>query len=107
MKTILVVYSNRGNKLTSKEIAGMKRYSFNTEADVKEGDIINSPNYPSSPLTVVKVLETAYKHYNSINGELSNEFKSTAQWDIKTLIIREADAPDVVYGTIVEQKTDK
>ena len=104
MKTILCVYSDKGKRLTNKEMTSMKRYSFNTEADVKVGDVINSPSY-TTPITVVKVLDTSYKYYNGITGDFSNEFKSSAQWDIKTLIIRDPDTPDTVYGYIVEQKT--
>ena len=103
LKTILCVYSDKGNKLTPREITSMKRYTFNTEAEVKVGDVINSPSY-STPITVVKVLDKSYKFYNSITGDLSDEFKSSSQWDIKTLIIRDPDAPDTVYGCFVEQE---
>ena len=98
MNTILVIYSN--TKLESKkDIARTKRYSFNTESDVKEGDLIKTQEY-STNLQVVKVLDTSFKYYNASTGELSNEFKSTLDWEIRRLEIRE-DTEEVIYGSKV------
>jgi hypothetical protein len=95
MKTILVIYTN--SKLESKkDIAKNKRYSFNTESDVKEGDLIKTQEY-STNLQVVKVLPEAFKYYNASTGELSNEFKSTLDWEIRRLEIREEDE-EIIFG---------
>ena len=103
MKTIIVVYTN--TKITKKaEIAKLKRYSFNTSSDVKEGDLISTSSY-NTCIQVVKVLEKDHKYYNTSTGELSNEYTSTTQWEIKELVIRE-DAEDVVYGSLVQDKKE-
>ena len=98
-KTILVVYTDR--KITQKaEITKMKKYSFNTEADVKVGDMLSSSAY-STNLQVVRVTESAFKYHNPATGEMSNSFNSSNQSEIKNLIIREDDE-DTVYASIVE-----
>lgn len=100
MKTILVVYTN---KLLSKlEIAKTKKYSFNTSADLKEGDMFNSPSYDTK-MQVVKILEYSYKYYNTSTGELSDIFNSTSQWEIRTLVIREEDE-EIIYGHLIKQE---
>lgn len=99
MKTILVVYTNK--LLSKSEIARAKKYSFNTSADLKEGDMFSSPSYDTN-MQVVKVLDNAYKYYNASTGELSDTFNSTAQWEIRTLVIRE-DEEEVIYGNIIKQ----
>lgn len=43
-KTILVVYTNK-KKLTRNEVSSLKKYSFNTTADVKVGDTFESGSY--------------------------------------------------------------
>lgn len=97
MKTILVVYSN--TPVSKAEAGRMKKYSFNTSAEVKVGDTIESPEY-TTKLQVVKVLDQAFKYFNSSTGELSNEFKASTQWEIRELVIRE-DRDEVVYGKLV------
>ena len=99
MRTILVVYTD--NLLSKNEIAKAKKYSFNTESNLKEGDMVKSSTY-STAMQVVKVLDKSYKFYNSSTGEMSDEFNSTAQWEIKTLVIREDNA-DVVYGSVIKK----
>jgi hypothetical protein len=95
IKTVLVIYTNE--KITSKtQIGRLAKYSFNTSSDVKEGDMIKSNEY-SSAMQIVKVLDESFAYYNKSTGELTNEFKSSAQWDIRTLIIREEDE-EVVYA---------
>lgn len=97
MKTIFVVYSDK--VLTEKELTQSKYYSFNTEADVKAGDFIKSSAY-TTRLLVVKVLEEKFMYYNFSTGDLSNTLNSTSQREIKTLVIKEADAENTVYGYI-------
>ena len=103
MKTILVIYTNK--KLTkSSEIGKNKRYAFNTEADLKEGDMFESNDY-STKLQVVKVLDKSYIYYNASTGELSDMFTSASQWLIRTVVIRE-DVSDVVYASLVKEQSD-
>jgi hypothetical protein len=100
MKTILVVYTNKAN-LSKKEISGLKKYSFNTASNVSVGDLIDSTEYTTYML-VIKVLEKSYLYFNAATGELSDEFNSTAQWNIRTIVIREEEE-DVIYGKIVNK----
>jgi hypothetical protein len=96
MKTVLVVYTD--NFLSKSAVARAKKYCFNTESDLREGDMIKSKDYTTS-MQVVKVLDKSYKYFNGATGELSDEFNSTAQWEIKTLVIKEENN-DVVYGSL-------
>lgn len=99
MKTVLVVFTKK--KLESdSEISRIKRYSYNTEADLKEGDLISSKSYDSY-LQVVKVLDKPYLYYNSTTGELSNEFNSANQWKIKTLVINQVNDDNIIYGRLL------
>lgn len=98
MKTIIIVYTN--TKLTEKEIGNIKKYCFNTEADLKEGDILKSPDY-STGIQVVKVLDKPYVYYNQTTGDLSNDFISTQQWKLKTLVLGDKDGM-TVHATLVK-----
>jgi hypothetical protein len=99
MKTILVVYTNK--LLSKSEIAKVKKYSFNTSTDLKEGDMFSSPSYDTN-MQVVKVLDKDFKYYNANTGELSDTFNSTAQWEIKILVIREEE-DEVTYGNLIKK----
>jgi hypothetical protein len=98
MKTILVVYTNR--QMSKKEIAGAKKYAFNTDSDLEVGEIISSQEY-TTPMMVVKVLDESYQYFNFATGELTNEFNSTSQWEIRTLIIRE-DEEMAIYAKRIQ-----
>lgn len=96
MKTIIVIYTD--SLITNKqELGRKKKYSFNTSSDVEIGDLIKTNAY-DTPIQVVKVLNESYKFYNSVTGEMSNDYKSTTQWEIRTLEIREEEQ-EVIYGT--------
>ena len=99
MKTILVVYTNKITPLSVKEIAGLRKYAFNTKSNLEFGSIISSPEY-STNMVVVKILEDSFKYYNSATGELSNDFTSTLQWEVRTLAIRNEEET-VVYGKLL------
>lgn len=99
MKTILVVYTNKITPLSIKEIAGLKKYAFNSASELEFGDIISSPEY-STNMVVIKVLDNSFKYYNSATGELSNEFTSTLQWEVRTLCIR-TEEETVIYGKLL------
>jgi hypothetical protein len=77
----------------------LKKYAFNTSDEVVVNNTITSTKY-NTAMQVVRVLDNAYKYYNPSTGELSNEYTSTMQWEIKTLAIREED-DSIVYGKIV------
>jgi len=98
MKTILVVYSN----LKVSDDSKLKRYAFNSESDVEVGDRLNSRSYDTN-LVVVKVLEEAYKYYNSNTGVLSNTFNSTKMYDIKKLEVVDAYDDTVIATKVVEE----
>ena len=101
MKTILCVYTN--TKITSsKELGKLKRYSFNTPDDLKEGDLIETKEY-STNLQIVKVLDKAFKYFNGSTGQLSDKFDSTSQWVIRTLKISEEDE-EIILGKLVITK---
>ena len=103
MKTILVVYSDKKN-LTPVEMMRLKRYSFNCSAAVEVGDILESSEY-DTPMVVVKVLDKEYKYFNRTTGELSNDFNSTSQWEIRELVILDKQKTSTVYATL-ERKSD-
>lgn len=100
MKTILVAFTNK-RSLTAREIRNTKLYSFNTEADLKEGDIIESNSY-STRMLVVKILEKAFRYYNTSNGDLTDNFTSILNRDIAILVIGKGRNSDVVYGSLVK-----
>ena len=100
--TILVIYTNA--LIAASQVGTKKRYSFNTEeGSVKEGDLIETPAYDSK-LQVVKVLDQEYKYYNAATGDLSNEFTSSAQWEIKNLKIRDEEETNTIFGKIINRE---
>lgn len=101
MKTIIVVYT--GSIVDKKTIGRMKKYSFNTQSDISVGDLLDSPEY-DTPMQVVRVLETGFKYFNRSTGELSDDYTSTSQWEIRELVLRENDN-EVIYASKV--KLDK
>lgn len=98
MKTIFVVFSN--TKLSKEQIRRIKKYSFNTKSDVKEGDIIQTSKYDTN-LQVVNVLDKSYKYYNAFTGDLNDVLISSSQHEIVQLELRNDDN-EIVYGKIVE-----
>lgn len=80
MKTIFVIYTNEKKANAGYE----KRYAFNTESEVKEGEMIKSDNYKTN-VQVVKVLDRSYKYFDRNSGELSDELKSTNQYEIREI----------------------
>lgn len=97
-RTVLVVYTN-AKSLNTKQIAQLKKYSFNSDT-LEVGDVVKSQEYGTNIL-VVKVLKKAYKYYNRTTGKMSNKFNSTSQWEIRDLIIRD-DSETAVYGSLVK-----
>ena len=98
MKTIIVIYTN--NRINSaKEVNSKPKYSFNTEAALKVGDIIKSSQY-SSNMQVTAVLDKCYKYVNCKTGDLSMECNSTNCFAIRELIIQDKEE-NKIYGTLV------
>jgi len=109
-KTIFVVYGSiatatkSGTYKSAKEAIAdknVKRYSFNTESDVKVGDEVKSSAY-STNLIVVGVLDKSFKYYNAGTGDLTNELTSTRCYAIKDLKIIEGGTDEEVVGSIVK-----
>ena len=75
MNTIVVVFEG-----TCK-----KKYAYNTESKVAVGDVLVSPDYSNSKMTVVDVLDESYKYVNPDTGELSNKITSLSQNFVRTL----------------------
>ena len=98
MKTIIVIYTN--NRInSSKEVNSKPKYSFNTNSDLKVGDIIKSSQY-SSNMQVVSVLDKCYKYVNCKTGDLSMDCNSTNCFAIRELVIRDEEE-NKIYGTLV------
>lgn len=68
MKTIMVVFTSE-----YQEAPMGRRYSFNTTLDVKEGDLIESPDYEKKVLQVVAIQERLYKSFSFRTGNLHEE----------------------------------
>lgn len=99
MVTILVVYSNKKN-LSPAEMGRLKKYSFNTESDVKVGDMIKSPEYTES-MVIAEVFDTCYRYYNSVTGDLTIDRPANSNvWKIRELVIGHPDTTRV-YAEIV------
>ncbi len=99
MNAIIVIYTNE-KVLTDKLKGSSKHYSFNTESDLKVGDIIKSPSYTTN-MMIIKVFDEAFTYLNNVTGELSNNYNSVNQREIRTLVIRE-DEKEVIYGSLVK-----
>jgi hypothetical protein len=74
-----------------------KKYAYNTDSKVAIGDVLVSPGYSNSKMTVIDVLDESYKYVNPDTGELSNKMTSLNQNLIKTLKV----AADKVDQTIL------
>lgn len=98
MKTIMVIYTNNRTNST-KEVNSKPKYSFNTEANLKVGDIIKSSQY-SSNMQVVSVLDKCYRYVNCKTGDLSMECNSTNCFVIRELVIQDKEE-NKIYGTLV------
>lgn len=94
-KTIIVVFT--AAKLTKAESGKLKRYAFNTSSEVKEGEMLQSDQYTTS-MQVVMVLEKSFKYYNITTGDLSNDYSSSRQYEIKYLAIVESTDKETVFA---------
>jgi len=105
MKTIIVIYTNV--KVKEIESKNIKRYAFNVAASViennqlKVGDMLKSSSY-TTKMQVVKILDRDYLYYNFASGEMSNDYNSTSQYEIKTLELRDT-SNDVVIASVCNE----
>ena len=98
MKTIIVIYTN--NRInSSKEVNSKPKYSFNTNSDLKVGDIIKSSQY-SSNMQVISVLDKCYRYVNCKTGDLSMDCNSNNCFAIRELVIQDEEE-NKIYGTLV------
>lgn len=98
MKTILVIYTN--TPIKKENVGYTKRYAFNTSSEVKEGDMLKSPNYDTK-MQVVKVLDTSFKYFNRTTGELSDTFLNSNQYEIREMKLTD-NLQDVILASKVE-----
>lgn len=97
MKTIIVIYTNEKLNLLS-EIGKKKKYAFNTDSEVEVGDLIKSEAYDTN-MQIVKILGKTHKYFNASTGELSDEYNSTLQWEIRKMIISDKLDEEVVFAS--------
>lgn len=74
-----------------------KKYAYNTDSKVAIGDVLVSPDYSNSKMTVIDVLDIVYKYVNPDTGELSNKMTSLNQNIIKNLKV----AADKTDSTVI------
>lgn len=74
-----------------------KKYAYNTESKVAVGDILISPDYSNSKMTVIDVLDESYKYVNPDTGELSNKMTSLTQNLIRTLKVVADKADSTIF----------
>lgn len=105
MKTFLCVYTPNIDE-SEEELRRKKKYTFNTNFDIKKRDILRSPTY-NSYLVVVMVLPKHYIYYNIATGELSETFNSSQQYEIRELEVVE-DIPefqeDKIYAKLLNRE---
>ena len=102
MKTIQVVYS-RNPAIPEEQRESLKKYSFNTSADLMVGDALRTMQYDSF-LIVAKVHDELFKYYNPITGELSNEPSSPNQREIRWLVYDPDYANKVLFDIFTDTK---
>jgi hypothetical protein len=95
MKTILAIFTNV-IVTDSTELAKAKKYSYNTESDIKVGDMIKSQNY-TKPVQIVEILEDTFEWYNPKTGSMSNERESEDFFNIRQLELCEEEDL-TIYG---------
>lgn len=74
-----------------------KKYAYNTDSKVATGDVLVSPDYSNSKMTVIDVLDESYKYVNPDTGELSNKMTSLNQNLIKTLKVAADKADQTIF----------
>ncbi len=79
MKTIKAIFT------TEKQDQPRGRsYSFNTELEVKVGDLLQSPDYHGKMIQVIGIENEVYSHFSFKTGELRKE-QGPSCGQIKTL----------------------
>lgn len=76
----------------------MKKYCFNSEDDIKVGDIIKCPAYKRN-LQVIEELPKSYLYFNFVSGILKNKIDHPKDAAIKELKL--GPAPDIAAAFVV------
>ena len=105
-KTILVAFMSESNNETT--VQKKKKYSFNTDEDLKVGDILFVPNYKKN-VFVSMVSDKLFKYYNISTGELTNEINSSSIFPIRKLVLTDnpEEKPDVVEAQLLNRTIEK
>lgn len=74
-----------------------KKWAYNTDSKVAIGDVLVSPEYSNSEMTVIDVLDESYKYIDQSTGELSNKMTSLNQNIIRNLKV----AADSTGSTVI------
>ena len=76
MKTILAIFTSE--KITDEDVVSIaKKYSFNTEAEVKTGDFLKTGAY-NKHLQVAEVLDDPFEFVIIPGGKLTNRYVKNA-----------------------------
>lgn len=94
MKTIFVVFNS--SSVEEANTKKLTKYAFNTEEDVKVGDIISSRSYQGTML-VTDILDSYYQYYNSKTGNLTYAINSTFCYPIKELVLSTENTEKVYF----------
>lgn len=69
MKTIRAIFTTEKQD----QIRGARSYSFNTELDVKVGDLLQCPDYHGKMIQVIGIEDEVYSHFSFKTGELRKD----------------------------------
>lgn len=94
MKTIFVVFN--ASSVEEANSKKLQKYTFNTEEEVKVGDVLTSNSYNGSML-VTDVLVTSYKYYNNKTSQLTDTINSTCCYPIKELVLSTENTEKVYF----------
>ena len=97
MRTILVIYTDK----KIENVGYIKRYAFNTENDVEEGDMLKSSSYNTN-MQIVEVLDEEFKYFNRVTGEMSNVMNNSNAFLIRKLEISDTKSDTIVATRIKE-----
>lgn len=90
MKTIRAIFTRE-----KQDQPRGRAYSFNTELDVKVGDLLQSPDYQGKLLQVIGIEDEVYSHFSFRTGELKKAMESGCgiikTLGIDTIVVNEED----------------
>lgn len=80
MKTISVIFTKE-----KQAVPTGKKYSYNTESDVKEGDLVEIEG--GKTIQIVKVFDTLYTHFD-FSGKLYESNHPNAKGELKEIVCK-------------------